>query len=73
MGKRKIRRPRRTWYPEQLTVRTRQGVRERIERAAEGDGMDSAQWMRDLIDRGLEAARKRREYRAARLDAGKSA
>ena len=50
---------RKTYYPDSLTVRMRAGVRDRIQRAAEAEDTDPAEWTRRLIDRGLEAARKR--------------
>ena len=47
--------------PDKIAVACPAGTRAAIEKAAEGDGMPPADWLRKLVRNGTEAARKRRE------------
>lgn len=53
--------PRVTRLPDRIAVMCPSGTRAAVERAARGDGMTPADWLRRLVRRGIDAARKRRE------------
>ena len=55
-------RPRR--LPDAVVVKCPAGTRDRIEVAAEHDGMTPADWLRRLVRHGLDAARKRQARKA---------
>ena len=57
---------RRSRLTEQLGIRCPVGSRAAVERAAEEEGMVPADYLRRMLRRDLEAARKRRERRAAK-------
>ena len=65
MTEQRKRRRARRWYPDQLTVRMRRGIRARVEEAADAEGIPPAQFVREAVDRALEAARKRQAHAAA--------
>lgn len=58
--------PRATRLPDRIAVAVPAGTRQAVERAAESDGMTPADWLRRLVRRGIDAARKRRERRGGK-------
>lgn len=52
--------PRAKRLPDRIAVACPAGTRRAVEAAADADGMPPADWLRRLVRRGIDAARKRR-------------